>query len=103
MAQYPNGFAQWLQAATLIIGEPLEIAIAGTSGEAETEALLEVAQAGYRPFQVVAVGLAESRVPLLRDRPQRAGRATAYVCRRFVCKTPVTEADELRKQLTAKQ
>ncbi len=103
MAEYPNGFAQWLQAATLIIGEPVEIAIAGTPGEPDTAMLLEVTRAGYRPFQAVAVGRADSEVPLLRDRPQRAGRATAYVCRRFVCHEPVTEVDELRMQLTARQ
>jgi uncharacterized protein YyaL (SSP411 family) len=32
---------------------------------------------------------------LLRDRPQNDGRATAYVCERFVCKQPVTDPEQL--------
>jgi len=39
-------------------------------------------------------------VALLRDRPQQGGRATAYVCERFVCKLPVVERAELVEQLT---
>jgi uncharacterized protein YyaL (SSP411 family) len=30
-------------------------------------------------------------VALLRDRPAKDGRATAYVCERSVCKLPVTD------------
>ena len=43
----------------------------------------------------------ESRaeVPLLRDRVEVDGRATAYVCERFVCKLPVTHPGELASQL----
>ena len=38
-------------------------------------------------------------VALLRDRPQRDGRATAYVCERFECLLPVTTPAELVEQL----
>ena len=34
-------------------------------------------------------------VPLLRDREARDGHATAYVCERFTCKLPVTDAAAL--------
>src|SRR5690606_32603399 len=40
MIQYPSGFAQWLQAATLIVAEPREIAIVGQADAADTAALL---------------------------------------------------------------
>ena len=39
--------------------------------------------------------------PLLADRPLVDGRATAYVCERFACRVPVTDADALRDQLDA--
>ncbi len=101
MIQYPSGFAQWLQAATLIVAEPREIAIVGQADAADTAALLAVAQAGYRPFQVVAVGQDSDRVPLLAERTTDNGRATAYVCRQFVCKLPVSRPEALAEQLAA--
>jgi uncharacterized protein YyaL (SSP411 family) len=42
---------------------------------------------------------AETAVPLLEDRPQLKGQPTAYVCRNFACRLPVTDADSLRYEL----
>jgi uncharacterized protein len=51
---------------------------------------------------VVAVGMSDqSDVPLLRDRPQRDGTATAYVCHGFSCRQPVTQGAELAAQLSS--
>jgi uncharacterized protein YyaL (SSP411 family) len=99
MLKYPSGFAHWLGAADLISGGSREVAIAGEMGTVETQGLLEVVYSQYRPNLVTAVGLAGSAVPLLADRPQKDGRATAYVCRQFVCRLPVTTADALAAQL----
>ena len=99
MAQYPAGFAQWLQAATLILAEPQEIAVAGDPAGVDTQTLLRIAQNPYRPFQVVAAGPGQSAIPLLQNRPQRDGQATAYVCRQFVCQLPVTTPEALAAQL----
>jgi uncharacterized protein YyaL (SSP411 family) len=104
MAQYPNGFAHWLSAAAFILGEPQEIAIAGDPGAPDSQALLDVAFAGLRPFQVVAAALPETpaalAIPLLADRPMIASQATAYVCRRFLCQRPVTTPDQLTAHLS---
>jgi uncharacterized protein YyaL (SSP411 family) len=99
MLQYPQAFAHWLGAAQFILSEPQELAIAGDPAAAETHALRQVAVDRYRPYLLVAVGDADSGIPLLRDRPQRDGQATAYLCRRFVCRQPVTEPQELAAQL----
>ena len=99
MAQYPTGFAQWLNAATLIMGQPQEVAIVGQPGEPGTQALLDVLNETYRPYQVVAVGHNGDAVPLLRNRTRLKDRATAYVCRQFVCRQPVAEPEALREQL----
>ncbi|RMG99577.1 MAG: thioredoxin domain-containing protein [Chloroflexi bacterium] len=100
MAQHPTGFAHWLCAAAFILGEPQEIAIIGQPGEPETEALARVALRGFRPYQVVAIGTGKENIPLLANRPQLNNKPTAYVCRQFMCKQPVTDAAALRKQLT---
>jgi uncharacterized protein YyaL (SSP411 family) len=101
MAQYPTGFAQWLTAATLVLGAPREVAICGEPSAEDTRALLEVVRAAYRPDLVVAVGDDDAPIPLLADRARREGKATAYVCRRFVCRQPVTDAEALAEQLEA--
>jgi uncharacterized protein YyaL (SSP411 family) len=97
MAQYPLAFGQWLQALTFALSQPREIAIVGDPEAANTQALLSVIRGGYRPFQVVALGAPDPdpAVPLLGNRGFVDGQAAAYVCRGFVCQTPVVEPEAL--------
>ncbi|HRN68902.1 MAG TPA: thioredoxin domain-containing protein, partial [Promineifilum sp.] len=99
MMRYPGAFSHWLCAAALIMAEPREVAIVGDPAAADTRELLDVLQSRYRPALVAAVGPSEPVVPLLAGRPQLNGRATAYVCRRFVCLNPVTQPEALAEQL----
>lgn len=99
LVQYPNGFAHWLCAAAFILGEPQEIAIAGDPHDPSTQALLDVVNDGYRPNLVVAAGAESSNIPLLSGRSKIGNQSAAYVCRRFICHAPVTQAQELRQQL----
>lgn len=50
MAQYPSGFGEWLNAASLIMGESREIALVGNKGQVAP--LLGVVRTGYWPLQV---------------------------------------------------
>jgi uncharacterized protein YyaL (SSP411 family) len=98
VAQYPLGFAQWLQALSYDLAPPHEIALAGDPGAVDTRALLAVLRQGYRPYQVVALGNPDKgmhSVPLLWHRTPVDGRGTAYVCVRMVCQPPVTDPEEL--------
>jgi uncharacterized protein YyaL (SSP411 family) len=66
------------------------------------QAMLRVATENYRPFQSIALGDPNTRtpvVPLLQDRKQVDGRATAYVCVDFSCRATVTEPEALRSKL----
>ena len=99
MMRYPGAFSHWLCTAALIMAEPREVAIVGDPDAADTRELLDVLRSHYRPALVAAVGPADDVVPLLADRPQLDGRATAYVCRRFVCLNPVTQPEALAEQL----
>ena len=101
VARYPTGFAQWLSAMDLALAPIVEVAIVGGADDPATAALLWEAQRGYRPDQVVSVApdADGSAVPLLRDRPRIDGRPTAYVCRGFACRLPVTDPDALAVQL----
>ena len=99
MAQYPSGFGEWLNATSLIMGESREIALVGN--KEQVAPLLGVVRTGYRPLQVVAAGAetVDGTVALLANRPQVSDSGTAYVCRRFVYETPVTDPQKLAAQL----
>ena len=99
MARFPTGFAHWLNAAAFAMGDPREAAVVGSVQKADTKELLAALNQAYRPNLVVAAGESAVGIPLLADRPQVDGKATAYVCRRFVCKRPVTNAESLLDQL----
>ena len=64
--------------------------------------LLDVVRGAYLP-NIVLVGAREGEAddltPLLRDRPAVDGRATAYLCERFVCQAPTPEPAALAQQL----
>jgi uncharacterized protein len=103
MARYPQAFAQWLQAADFALAPVAEVAIVGELDDPATRELLEAAAGGYAPNRVIAASpltAGPSAVPLLAERTRLEGRATAYVCRGFACRLPVTDADALREQLT---
>jgi len=101
MSQYPLGFGQWLQALAYALSKPREIAIVGDPEVTDTQVLLNVVRGGYRPFQVVALGAPDTQspsVPLLQDRGQLDGQATAYVCQAFACQAPAATPAGLRAQ-----
>jgi len=102
--QYPSAFGHWLNALAFELAPPVEIALVGTAGAADLHALLQVVFETYRPHQVVAFATpgdedALSAIPLLNGRVQLDARATAYVCRGFVCQAPVTDPQALADQL----
>lgn len=102
--RYSSGFGRMLCAFDFYLAAPREIAIIGTSGSADTAALLEQVWRPYLPNKVVAQASpvdaeATGLIPLLRNRPQINGEASAYVCENFTCKEPVTAAQDLASQL----
>jgi len=102
LGQYPLGFGQWLIALDYALSHPREIAIVGDPEATDTRALLDVCNVGYRPHQILALGAPDSEastVPLLQNRNQIEGRATAYVCVDFACRLPVTDPAALRALL----
>ncbi|MCZ2127247.1 MAG: thioredoxin domain-containing protein [Anaerolineales bacterium] len=102
--QYPLGFGRWLWAAQLANGSLKEVAVVSKTQNVDFQNLLNAVQRDYRPNVVVAAttNLQEkSAVPLLENRPTLDGKATVYVCERFACKQPTTDAEKLIAQLNA--
>ena len=84
--------------AEAALAGPYEIAIAVTDPD---DRLIEAAHRHAPPGTVIVAGEPDRPgVPLLADRPLIDGRATAYVCRGFVCDRPVTTPEELIARLS---
>jgi uncharacterized protein YyaL (SSP411 family) len=90
--QHPLAFGHLLQALDFALAPVREVAIVGP----DAGTLTDVVRRAYRPHLVVAGSrTGDGAVPLLTGRTAVDGRATAYVCERFSCLRPVTEATEL--------
>jgi uncharacterized protein len=101
-ARHPQAFGHLLQALRFHFGPRREVALVGD----RVEPLARVVRSAFRPTVVVAAKgpadrEAEKQIPLLAGRAPVDGRAAAYVCEKFACRLPVTEPDELRKQLAS--
>jgi uncharacterized protein YyaL (SSP411 family) len=86
----PSAVGHALSALDLHFSTPKEIAIIGRPED-------DVARAALAPFEpnaVVAFGPAED-VPLLEGKTEVDGLPAVYVCERFACRTPVTDASAL--------
>ena len=100
MARFPTAAGHWLCALDFYLSTPKEIAILGGAEDADTRALLAQVYASALPNRVLVGGVADAAgIPLLRERERIDGRATAYVCRNYVCNLPVNEPGELARQL----
>jgi len=106
MEKIPGAFGRLLCALDFSLGQTREIAIVGDPEAPDTQVLLQAVYARYLPNKVVAGHTPDDEeaagfIPLLTDRSLRDGRATAYVCEGYACKSPTTDAEELADQLVS--
>ena len=95
-------FAGWLlaDAVSRTPGhEPVQVAIVGPDDAARADLVRAAWRHAPAGSVIVAGSPDEAGWALLADRPLVGGRPTAYVCRHFVCRLPVTSVDALRAQL----
>jgi uncharacterized protein YyaL (SSP411 family) len=104
MARFPTAFGRLLSAVDRAHAPSLEVAILGHPDHPDTRALLStVARTYQRGLVLVGADPAKGMmpIPLLKGRDQIDGRPTAYLCRSYVCQTPVTEPERLEQQLVS--
>ena len=96
-----------LSAVDFYVYPPKEIAIVGPLAHADTQALLDTTRKAFIPNKIVAhldptsddtASLSEL-LQLLEFKVMVQDKATAYVCKNFTCKQPVSDVDGLREQL----
>jgi len=104
MSRYPLGFSNWLCALDFYLSQPKEIAIIGPRNDRGTLELLHTMCTMWLPNKVVAARDPNDPAPvtelkLLENRQMIDNRPTAYVCYRYSCKKPVTDAISLSAHL----
>lgn len=100
--RHPTAFGRWLSAADFALGNVKQVAIIGAVSDNRTMAFIGEIRKAYRPNMVVAVSFyppPEGVPALVTDRPLVDGKPTAYVCDGFICRQPVTNPEDFRKQL----
>jgi uncharacterized protein len=104
---HPHALAHLLRALDFHLAPTTEVALAwpasgdGHAGEqAGLDRLDAVVRSRLRPHMVLAGGPeGTTRPELMVERTAVEGSAAAYVCKRFACRRPVTEPDELAAAL----
>ena len=109
VADHPMGMGNWLAALDFYVNPVKEVVVMGPLDHPATLRLLTAVHESYRPNKVLAGGEGSdvtghdtedyAAMPLLEGRGLVDGLPTAYVCQNYACQLPVTDADELLKQL----
>ena len=100
IGRFPRAFSKALCVVDFLLEGPVQLAWAGPL-EA-TIPLRRAASKHYLPNRVIAhESNSKQRHPLLHERPALNNDATLYLCRDFVCQTPITEASDISAALEA--
>ena len=75
---------------------PLEVAIISKNSE---NSLLEVLKGHLLPYKIVASSISGLDIPLLTDKKMLKNTPTAYICKDYVCKNPITDPEALDQAL----
>jgi uncharacterized protein YyaL (SSP411 family) len=99
MIQYPSAFGHMLGALDMTVNGAVEVAIAGTPGKPDFQALVHETAVNYVPSMVLAGGSDSQGIALMEGRSASSGAATAYVCRSYACDEPASSPKVLAAQL----
>ncbi|MEO6458056.1 MAG: thioredoxin domain-containing protein, partial [Chloroflexia bacterium] len=107
MGKAPAAFGRVLCALDFYLSAASEVALVGELGSEGMKEMLRAVWGVYVPNKVVAAreagdDEAARLVPLLADRPQVDDKATAYICRNYVCEAPTTDPAEVRRLLVGR-
>lgn len=105
LGKAPTAFGRMLCALDFYLSSPSEVALIGPLDDAGMAEMLRGVWRTYVPNKVVAAASPDDAaaariVPLLAERPQIDNKATAYVCRNYVCEAPTTDPQQMLDMLS---
>ena len=99
MRQYPQAFAESLNATDALVSGTIEVAVAGNRNTKDARDMFALLNRPFRPNVVMAAAPGDvdihGSIPLLNHRKMLGDQTTVYICRHFACRLPVTTAAEL--------
>ena len=102
VANTPNAYAALLLAVEFRLGPPAEVVIAGNPEAEDTRAMIRRVRGSYFPNKVVLLrpeGEEPPEIvdlaPFTREQNSVDGKAAAYVCRDYQCRSPVTDPEKM--------
>jgi uncharacterized protein YyaL (SSP411 family) len=104
--QFPSAYVQFMVAVDFAVGPCYEVVIIGHPEARDTQKMLRSLGRRFSPHTVIlfrpTVGSAEidSVADYLTDHESLDGKATAYVCTDFTCKTPTTDVGKMLDLIT---
>jgi uncharacterized protein YyaL (SSP411 family) len=102
LLRFGPAFGRMLSVADRSMAPPLEVAIVGHSSDPRTRMLIQAAHSiPDRNLTIVGAppGEAPCGIPLLKGSRTLVNKPTAYVCRKYICNLPITDPDQLRKEM----
>jgi hypothetical protein len=109
LQQAPSAMPQMMVALEFILFKPRQIVIAGKSGAADTRAMLRAVHKQFVPNKIVLLAdggegqaLLGQHLEFIRGLTMQDGKATAYVCRDYVCQLPTSDLTVMRTLIAEK-
>ena len=104
IAMIPRGYAKSLHVVDFLLDGPTELALVGTPGSSELEALRREVAKQYLPNRIQAIldptTPDAGGLPLLEGKTLVEGKAALYVCQEFACGAPITDPASVGSVLT---
>ena len=105
LLRYGSAFGRMLSVLDRRLTPPVEVVIVGRPDDDTTRSLIQAAHEAFLPNLLVlgrVDGDSAEPLPILEGRDLLEGRPAAYVCRGYACRLPVTEPDEVRREIAGK-
>jgi hypothetical protein len=96
--QYPYAHSTALLVNHYLSEGPLEIALA--SEEIESD-FTDILRSYFFPFKIIASSASGLDMPLMQDKKMLDGKPTAYICKNYTCKEPITNGNDLKIALSS--
>ncbi len=110
MTRHPRAFAKSLCVVDLLLEGPVELALVGTPGTPDLEALQAEVGRHFLPNRIEVIVDPErasdkgaGALPLERGKALVDGKAALYICRNYTCLAPITDLGEVRTALGSAQ
>jgi hypothetical protein len=91
--QYPYAHSTALLVYHYLAKGPLEVALA--SEEIESE-FTDILRNSFFPFKIMASSATGLNIPLMQGKKMLDGKPTAYICKNYTCKEPITNGNDLK-------